>query len=136
MKRTLSGIFGAAMLALTLQGCGGGTPEERAAEKSCGGASILASLNYGAGIKTAVVGTAVTFRSFVTPASCEGDMVFGIKSGSLPPGLGIQANGYIFGNPTTVGTYTADIVIVRVNGYADFSLATAPSSRVVIVVTK
>jgi hypothetical protein len=117
---------------VALAACGGGTDKKE--EEGCGGKTILAGISYNGANKTATVGVPVEFRSFVTPATCEGQMVFGIRSGSLPPGMQLNGIGNVLGTPTTAGNYSATVVILRVNGYNKWLAGLEPSATLNISV--
>jgi len=72
--------------------------------QSCGGISIL-----GGSPPNGQVG--VHYDQFAQASSCNGNFTWSLVSGSVPPGLTGNANGELYGTPTTAGTYTFTIKV-------------------------
>jgi Zn finger protein HypA/HybF involved in hydrogenase expression len=71
----------------------------------------------------AYLGTA--YNSSMLVSGAKGPNTFSIISGSLPPGLGLNAaTGLISGTPTKAGTYTFTAKVVDSNGNSDTDICT------------
>lgn len=81
---------------LTACGSDFGTP--------CGAKTQVFGINFENSAYSGTVGEELKIETKLVPETCRVDMTFSIKTGELPPGMGI-VEGNVFGTPTTAGEY-------------------------------
>lgn len=71
------------------------------------------------GVEEFVIGTAHSFWPGWNDNLGVEPSTFAVISGSLPPGLAMDGDGFVSGTPTTAGTYTATYRVTDLNGNTD-----------------
>ena len=84
----------------------------------CGAKSQTFGINFEKTAYSGTVGEELKIETKLIPETCRADMTFSIKTGDLPPGMGI-VDGNLFGTPVEAGEFEFQIYITAVKNYGD-----------------
>jgi hypothetical protein len=84
----------------------------------CGAKSQVFGINFEKTAYSGKIGEELKIETKLIPETCRADMTFSVKSGDLPPGMGI-VDGHVFGTPTEAGVFEFQLYITSVLNYGD-----------------